>query len=334
MQGDFRRFLVVCSVLGGVAAVVPAACSSSNGNTNVTPEQACADLATARCQKMQQCNPQGVLNTYGDLATCESRQAATCVTNLAAPQTANTAARTEDCAQATPGESCTDFELGNVAPPCQPPVGPRDAGSPCAVSGQCATAFCLIERTTSCGTCAPQPTVGASCANSGCGPGLVCDSRTELCAAPVVSGGSCGDSSVCTPGLTCILGAGADAGTCVPLATTVGASCDLADGGTRCDGRQGLYCNVPEGRVCDRVADATATFACGTIDGGVIDCTAGAFCQRPGTSRSGICVAPAAEGGPCDTSSGPGCSSPARCVLSSAGATTGTCVTTNPTVCN
>ncbi len=334
MQREFRRFLVLCSVVGVSAVVASSACSGSNGTANVTAGQACADVAAARCQKMQSCNPQGIVNTYGDLTTCEATQSATCVTNLAAPQTANTPSRTEECAQATPGETCSDFEVGNLATPCMPPVGPRASGSPCAVSGQCATAFCLIEKTASCGVCAAAPAVGASCANNGCGPGLVCDSATQLCATPVASGGTCDDSSVCTPGLTCVVPASADAGTCVPLATSVGAHCDVTDGGARCDGRLGLYCNVPEGRVCDHVGNAAATFACGTIDGGVIDCTAGAFCQRPGTSRSGICIAPALEGKPCDTVNGPTCIAPARCVLSSAGGTTGTCVTTNPAVCN
>jgi hypothetical protein len=332
MWGDFRRLVILCGLMAGAAVVVATACSSNNGE--ISAQQACADLAAARCQKMQQCNPQGVVNTYGDLGTCESRQSATCVTNLGAPQTANTPAHTEDCSQAMPGVSCSDFQLGNVPPACQPPAGPRDAGSPCSVSAQCKTAFCLIPRTASCGECAEQPVVGSSCANNGCGPGLLCDAKTSLCASPVSAGGACDDSSVCGPGLTCIGNTPSASGTCTALATTAGANCDLADAGTRCDGRLGLYCNVPEGRVCDRVASAGATFACGTIDGGVIDCSAGAFCQRTGGSRSGVCVAPASEGVACDTASGPTCSTPSRCVLSSVGGTTGTCETTNPSLCN
>ena len=328
------QLLGVVVVFGALVVAFGGCSSSTNGGSNVTAEQACADVAAARCQKLQSCNPQGIINTYGDLATCQARQSETCITNLGAPQTANTPARTEECAQALPATSCPDFQLGNTPAPCQPPAGPRDAGSPCSVSGQCATAFCLIEKTASCGTCAPAPGVGASCANNGCGPGLLCDSATQLCAAPVPGGGGCDNSSVCTPGFTCIAPAGAGGGTCVPLATTVGAYCDVADGGTRCDSRLGLYCNVPEGRVCDRVATAAATFACGNIDGGVIDCTAGAFCQRGSGTREGICVAPAGEDAGCDTTRGPTCSTPARCVLNSAATSTGTCITTNPAACN
>jgi len=333
-MSQVRRFLVVCCGLGVLAFFVSLACSNSSNPANVTASQACADIAAARCQKMEQCGPQNILNTYGDVATCESRQSATCVSNLAAPQTANSPAHTEECAQAIPGESCSDFELGNVPPACQPPAGPRDAGSPCSVSAQCGTAFCLIPKTSSCGTCEPAPAVGASCSNNGCGPGLVCDAKTLLCATPLGAGGSCDDSSACGPGFTCIGNTPAANGTCTAVATAVGANCDLADAGTRCDGRLGLYCNVPEGRVCDRVGNAAATLACGTIDGGVIDCTAGAFCQRPGNSRSGVCIAPASESSACDETSGPTCSTPARCVLTTAGGTTGTCITTNPTACN
>ena len=331
---QLRRFLVVCSLLGVLAVVVSLACSNSSSPSNVTASQACADIATARCQKMQQCGPQNILNTYGDLATCESRQSATCVSNLAAPQTANSPVHTEDCAEAIPGVTCSDFELGNVPPACQPPAGPRANGSSCSVSAQCATAFCLIPKTSSCGTCEPAPAVGAPCSNNGCGPGLVCDAKTLLCATPLGAGGSCDDSSACSPGFTCIGNSPAASGTCTAVATAVGANCDLADAGTRCDGRLGLYCNVPQGRVCEQVGNAAATLACGTIDGGVIDCNAGAFCQRPGNSRSGVCIAPASESSACDETNGPTCSTPARCVLTTAGGTTGTCITTNPTACN
>lgn len=330
MRRELRGFLVVCAVLAGTAALL-SACSSSS---SPSAEQACNDVAAARCQKMQECNPQGLVNTYGDLSTCESRQSATCVTNLAAPQTANSPAHTEACAQATPGQSCSDFALGNVPSACTPPAGPRAAGSACSVSAQCATAYCLISRTSACGVCAAQPVVGDSCANNGCGPGLVCDNVTSRCAAPVIAGGACDDSSACAPGYTCIGNTETTTGSCVALAAVVGASCDVADGGTRCDGRQGLYCNVPEGRICAKVATASTTLECGTVDGGVIDCTNGAFCQKPTDSKSGICIAPAADGTACDTVNGPTCARPSRCVLGSEGATTGTCQTTTPSACN
>jgi hypothetical protein len=332
MRREIGSLLLGCCIVATGGAVLSAGCSSDT--SNVTPQQACADVAAARCQKMQQCNPQGLLNTYGDLSTCESTQASTCVTNLAAPQTAQTPAHTEACAQALPGETCSDYLLGNVASACQPPAGPRAAGSACSVSAQCATAYCLIPRTAQCGTCEAAPGVAGSCSNNACGPGLLCDSTTEQCVTPVAAGGSCADGSVCTPGTTCIGNTASTPGTCVAVADAVGASCDLADGGTRCDGRQGLYCNVPLGRVCARVANASVSQECGTVDGGVIDCNAGAFCQKLGTDRSGTCVAPGGDGAACDTAVGPACAAPARCVLSAVGGTSGTCRTTTPSACN
>lgn len=332
MRREIGSVVLGCCLVVAGGALVSSGCSSES--SNITGQQACADLAASRCQKMQQCNPQGLLNNYGDLATCTSTQSATCVSNLAAPQTANSPAHTEACAQAVPGESCSDFQLGNVAPACQPPAGPRAAGSACSVSAQCATAYCLIPRTAACGTCAPAPAVGDSCANNGCGPGLLCDSTTEQCVAPVDAGSPCMSNSVCTPGTTCIgISSSVARGTCIPLAETVGASCDVPDGGTRCDGRMGLYCNVDQGRVCAPIANVPVTGECGTVDGGVIDCSAGGFCLKLGNSRSGTCVAPGGDGASCDTAVGPSCKLPARCVLNAVGGTTGTCQTTTPSVC-
>jgi hypothetical protein len=323
-------------LLGGVALLTASglllfACTSSTSNVSAT--QACADVAQARCQKMQECDPQGLANTYGELSACQTTQATTCLGNLAAPDTANTPEHTEACAQAVPGESCDDNQLGNVPTACLPPAGPRDAGSDCAVSGQCATAYCLVSKTTSCGVCAASPGLGDSCSNNSCGAGLLCDKVSLLCVAPVEASGACNDSSACAPALTCLGNTGSALGTCVPLAM-LGASCDLADGGSRCDARFGLYCNTEAGKVCATVATAAASQSCGTVDGGVIDCLADAFCQKPTDSAAGTCVAPAAEGATCDTATGPICATPARCVLDVSEGTTGVCHTTNPALCN
>jgi hypothetical protein len=329
MSREFQRLSGALAVLGSSVLLV-LACSSSS---SVSVTQACADVAAARCQKVQQCNPQGLLNTYGDLASCESTQSTTCVANLAAPDTANSAAHTEGCAQATPTQSCDDYFLGNVPSACTPPAGPRDAGSDCAVSGQCTTAYCLIPKTTACGACDAPPGLGSACFNNSCGPGFLCDNVSSLCVAPVSASGACDDSSVCAPGLTCLGNTATALGACVALAT-LGDSCDLANGGSRCDARLGLSCNVVAGKVCAPVATASASETCGTVDGGVIDCLADAFCQKPDGSPVGTCVAPAADGAPCDMLNGPICAAPSRCVLNAEGGTTGLCQLTNPQSCN
>jgi hypothetical protein len=316
----------------GLGGVLIFACSSSN-SSDVSATQACADVASARCQKLQQCNPQSLLNIYGDLGTCTSTQASTCVSNLAAIDTANTPAHTEGCAQATPSQTCDDFALGNVPAPCTPPAGPRDAGSDCAVSGQCATANCLVPKTSVCGTCAAPPGLGDDCFNNSCGPGLLCNKVSFVCVAPVAAAAACDDSSECAPGLTCIGNTSTVLGACVALAA-LGASCNIADGGSRCDGRIGLYCNTEAGKVCAPVATASSSQQCGTVDGGVIDCLSDSFCEKAMGSTAGTCVPPAAAGLPCDTVNGPNCTLPSRCVLGVAGGTSGTCQTTNPQSCN
>ena len=116
---------------------------------------------------------------------------------------------------------------------------------------------------------------------------------------------------------------------------TLGQSCDLTDGGSRCDSRFGLYCNTAAGKVCQPAATATATQPCGTLDGGAVDCVDGSFCQKAtAEAKVGTCLAPAQDGTACDTANGPGCTLPSRCVLTDAGATSGVCQTTNPQTCN
>ncbi len=332
MSHHSKNLLGVAAVLslGGLFAF---ACSTST--SSVSAAQACADVAAARCQVEQQCDPQAILTAYGDLSTCESTQSSTCLLNLAAPDTANTPAHTEGCAQATPTQSCDDYALGIVPAACNPPTGPRDAGSDCALSGQCSTAYCLVPRTATCGTCAEAPGLGTSCFNNACGPGYLCDNLSYQCVAPVAAAGACSNSSVCGPGLTC-LGNGADGGTlgsCVALAT-LGGNCDLTDGGSRCDGRFGLDCNTEAGKVCAQAATATATQPCGTIDGGAVDCVADSFCQKAPSDKEGTCVASSPQGGACDTANGPGCTPPARCVLADAGVTAGICQAPNYQACN
>ena len=104
------------------------ACGSS---TDVTPdagvssEKACADEAGATCSLLQTCSGGALLTLrYGDLATCQQRVAAACMSSLSAAGTGATAASVEACAQALPSEACIDLSgCGNPVPACQPQVG-------------------------------------------------------------------------------------------------------------------------------------------------------------------------------------------------------------------
>ena len=82
-----------------------AACSSVTVTGTISVEQACSELATARCTLRSNCSrPDGVagvgtsvLELYGDLTTCLAREALACTNGLSAPETGNNPA-TSRCA--------------------------------------------------------------------------------------------------------------------------------------------------------------------------------------------------------------------------------------------
>ena len=78
--------------------------------------------------------------------------------------------------------------------------------------------------------------------------------------------------------------------------------------------------------------------ACGTLpDGSRAECINADCFTATGpaaaTDTNATCVAQAADGAGCDTQLGPLCLTPARCVTSGIGATSGTCVVPSATLC-
>jgi hypothetical protein len=296
----------------GCAALVAldfTGCSSSSAG-GVSAAKACADEAQSNCGRLDSCLMNGTALEYGDIGTCYARQAAECTASLASSGTGRTPANEETCAQQIPNASCTDFLNNNTPPACQPPAGALATGAGCAFSAQCASSFCALPRTSVCGTCQPQPAAGASCATlSGCGQGLECVLDTCVALA-TSSGASCTPAQPCGTGLSCVTPAKATTGTCQMAASTVGAPCDPKRVmGPGCDSSLGLY--------CDQTAKTCATDA--YVSSGVCDtdfdvlkvstpCTGGATCYK------NACVAPAADGQPCNTALGIDCLRPARCV--------------------
>ena len=156
-------------------------------------------------------------------------------------------------------------------------------------------------------------------------------------------------------------------GICQMASTQVGAAC----GGTTlpgCDGTRGLYCGGPSGaKTCLQIvypgyngsvdADAGTTTAgaiptdggsiappspagtpCGLLgDGSRVGCVAGECYTATGVATGsdlGACKPFAADTAACDTSVGPGCMFPARCVVSGGdGGTAGACVVPVATMC-
>src|SRR5262249_53914780 len=143
-----------------------------------------------------------------------------------------------------PTQACSDFFLNNTLPQCLV-TGKIAVGGACAFSGQCATTLCLIPDNVACGTCQPQPAVGASCTTLGCGRGLTCANATMTCAVPGGMGAMCGRGAPCATGFSCVGSTATTMGTCMQAGTTVGATCDpRTSTGAACEGALGLYCNA------------------------------------------------------------------------------------------
>jgi hypothetical protein len=306
----------------------------------LSADQACADVATAYCMKLDACHVRGVALRYGDTATCVQRVKMNCLPSLGAKDTGRTPANQEACALAYPSASCSDFSQGTIAA-CAPPPGLRTAGSPCTYSAQCQTAFCSFSPGSQCGMCAVAPSVGDSCADGQCAAGQVCAEATTTCQSYGAAGAACSRSSECAPGLGCVDVTMSMPGTCQPAQQSAGQACDRV-AGPICDYLQGIYCSIPpmmSAGSCVSYLYATAGQMCGytagsgTMGSSYTECIGGSSCWIPTGMNAGTCIANAQDGAACDRMVGPGCLAPARCVVQGGGSA-GTCQLPDPTVCS
>lgn len=316
------------------------------GTSGPSANDACAKLAQAQCAKLQSCSSAiilggvSILRNYdsadqGDYS-CLTREMNACTNRLAAPGNGNNPTLTEQCAAAYATLTCQDF-FDNVPALSCAPTGPRDNGQPCAVPGQCKSAYCSGTKTAVCGTCADPPTTGSSCAISACAHNQVCNPYTEVCmdniGADMACDGANKDLVNCDSGLTCAGAAGSK--TCIPGLTALQDPC----GGTQplCSRFQGLSCEGPVGsKTCAAIALVGDGQPCGTLaDGTRADCLAGECYTATGLAQVtelGTCKKQAADGSPCDTVLGPNCYSGARCVTA-AGSSAGVCTIPNVALC-
>ena len=327
--------------------LVLAACSSGNssatggdagdGGTGVSAEQACGDLAHARCTALEACSALRVQVQYGDEATCEARNKTNCVDALAAPSTAASPQTSEACATAYAGWSCANLlDDENVPTACAQVRGSLAGGASCAFPGQCPTGFCAIAPDSACGTCAPQPKAGDSCANlTGCGQGLICTADTQTCQPYVAQGGKCGKGLPCGTGLSCV---GSDAatgttGTCQAAVSMQGASCDpTGKTGPGCSRDKGLTCNGAS-KQCAPLAVVGGGQPCGIVNGQAVVCGSAGVCSGASGTTPGTCTAAASDGASCSTPGLKGCETLARCITAGEGGATGTCTLQNASVC-
>src|SRR5689334_22959155 len=96
-------------------------------------QKACEDSAAAQCAQLDRCwSGNGVSRTYPDLATCQSRISAQCVTSLGAASTGATPDSVESCASNLPQETCSDLFNNTPVAACQTRAGKLANGAPCA----------------------------------------------------------------------------------------------------------------------------------------------------------------------------------------------------------
>jgi hypothetical protein len=334
-----RAGLLACILLTAACGGQSTSLSGDAG-ADAPPLTGCAAYAQAWCEKRQSCTGgAGITRDWGDMSTCLARQELSCNDGLGAPRTGQSMTLVEQCTAGMASYSCADFLDNNLPATCNP-TGPGAVGAACTFNGQCSTGYCSGVRYATCGTCAPPPAAGASCATSNCAHDQACiwnDKVVDVCEPYQSTGSACGAFSnpLCASGLTC---AGASSttgvgGTCAPAIDTAGTACGSKNMGLGCDGATGLWCMGHTGApaTCGSVQYAGDGAPCGYVPGGVTECTKGTcystggpYFTFTGATTTGTCKAFAPDGAPCDAHTGPGCLSPARCITTGTG-TAGTC---------
>jgi hypothetical protein len=331
----FRAMLVVAATAGLACSPSHTEATDSTSSRDATsegvgdaisvdalgPVAACSMLATAKCMKLMSCSPADLTHRFGDLGTCETREELACTDALAAADTGASAGSSVACGAALAASTCDDYLGGTPPDACQP----RGSGTgTCAFAGQCSTAYCSVGANALCGLCQDEPTVGQSCSAAGCGKTLTCDGNNNLCEMAVGSGAACNPTTPCDHGLVCVGDTQQKNGSCKPVITTAGTTCDQTrKTAANCSGDGGLTCNTNTNK-CVVQPFVAAGATCGSISGVGTDCSGGATCVIPTNQTTGICVAAAADGSACDVNKGPNCFNPARCIPTGSG-TAGTC---------
>jgi hypothetical protein len=325
--------MVIAAVLGaggcGNVANGPDGGADGGADGGLSAAEACAALAQAECGKRDSCsNGTSITRVYGEMSVCLTRVALQCTARLAAPNTGATSQAVSKCATDFATLSCNDYFDGKLPADCTP-SGPGANGQPCAFFGQCASAYCGGTANAVCGTCAPPPASGDSCAGSLCVGGQNCINATMTCVDVGILNGTCATNDPCGNGLSCVgVSSTSPQGTCEVALGQVGVACG---GGTmpNCNGSLGLACVGATGsKTCVMISYVGDGMPCGNLSNtGFAQCKAGTCYTATGAatgSDMGTCKLDAIEGASCDTVVGPSCMTPARCVVSGGG-TSGLC---------
>jgi hypothetical protein len=313
---------LVSVALIGLSFANVVACSGGGGDgggSSVTTAQAASDVSAALCARFEACSAFYVQISFGDVATCSSRENALFTGTLSAPGTGWTPAAVEACVKAIPGASCDDALGHNLPAACHPPAGQVANGGACGDNSQCTSGYCNLGPGGKCGTCAAAlGAAGAACyRDDDCAFGTFCtgDDVTASpevagkCTAPGASGASCDADHPCSKTLACT-----QAGTC----GAPSAEGDACAQGTvdppfgNCDLLAGDICSKTNAGTCEKIGQATAGQPCGSVAGTPTICASSGKCA--GAPPSTTCMAPAADFGDCNTDNGPLCAAPAQCI--------------------
>jgi hypothetical protein len=293
-----------------------------SGASDAAAVKACAEYAYAYCAWLGTCSSYELQFRFDSTTTCEAIENALCLAGFAAPATGSTLAGREACTsilqQQGQGWACADFIFGlNPPPDCQIAKGSLPNGATCAEVTQCQSGYCGYLAGGACGTCAPAPQAGGSCALTACPTGLNCLGSPPVCTAISLLGGACGPAQRCNAGLSCV------SNVCQASVTAMNLPCSFTGAG--CDIYDGLACNAASG-TCLTATLAQPGQACGIVEDQNAPCVV-STCVR------GVCVGNVPLGGACDLTSGPPCFSSTRCVVSTDGGTSGTCQLNSVATC-
>jgi hypothetical protein len=324
--------LMACSGSSGSGDTGDGGGTGDDGGVSMSVTEAASNIAGALCAKINTCTGFYVQSAYGDLATCQSREASLFEEAITAKGTGWTTVAIKECALAIPQTSCDDA-LGHQLPSaCHPPAGQLASGATCGDNAQCSSGYCNLGAGGKCGTCAAGlGAAGATCyRDDDCAFGTVCvgndvtasPEKQGHCTALAAGGATCDDAHPCMKTLACH--GDSSTGMCAGP-DAAGANCNQigADFAGNCDELSGNYCSKVSGGTCTQIALVAAGQPCGVVGGVLNACTASGKCG--GSSSS--CVAPAADFGNCDATNGPGCMAPAQCIG-------GMCIRPSPATCN
>ena len=280
---------------GGASSSSTGAGGASSSSSGAGGAATCADAAKAACDKLEMCAAYFIDASFGSVAHCAERIAATFCVEGSGSSTDPGA-----CVAGIASTSCEAVFISGVEA-CDG-NGMRADNAPCANDSQCESAACDVAFDALCGTCSKVIAEGGVCGMQGdrCARGTTC--ANGVCAKPKVAGEACVNGSDCASSLACVMGK-------CSKGDGEGTACD--PNAPACDSFGGLYCQ-PKTMKCTKLGLADVGSACGfDQNSGVFTICKDADCINQ------LCVPHLKDGDACDpmASDMPSCENPAKCVM-------------------